>query len=144
MLTILLVGVGACTNDTPKPDPKPDPEEEKYLNDKIAPHYLYFEASKMNVSVKQNSTLDIFEGLKVDNLEGDITDKIEVDKGNFDISVVGTYELFFFVKDRAGNVSALISKNITVLETYQLLSRYPIFTTVIAGEMQAPTVPSMF
>ncbi|HKL61552.1 MAG TPA: immunoglobulin-like domain-containing protein [Acholeplasma sp.] len=145
LLTILLVGVGACTNDTPKPDPKPDPEEEKYLNDKIAPHISYFEASKMNVSVKQNSTLDIFEGLKaVDNLEGDITDKIEVDKGNFDISVVGTYELFFFVKDRAGNVSALISKNITVLETYQLLSRYPIFTTVIAGEMQAPTVPSCF
>ena len=81
----------------------------------------------------------MFEGLHaIDNLEGDITIKIEVDLGDFNIEKPGFYELVFFVSDRAGNVSNLLIKEVTVIQVYQLIERYPIYTDVIADEKPAP------
>ncbi|WP_264229989.1 DUF5011 domain-containing protein [Acholeplasma laidlawii] len=140
MALFVFILIGCTTNETP-PDitPEPDPEEEKILNDKIAPILSFTDSSKKNVTVKQNSDYDMFEGLHaIDNLEGDITIKIEVDLGDFNIEKPGFYELVFFVSDRAGNVSNLLIKEVTVIQVYQLIERYPIYTDVIADEKPAP------
>lgn len=38
-----------------------------------------------------------------DTYDGDLTDKIEVDKSNFDINTVGTYKVKYIIKDSSGN-----------------------------------------
>lgn len=148
----LIVGIAfltllwGCVNKiTPEPTPTPDPEEEKLLNDKIAPLLSFVDASKRTVSVPQNSDFDLFAGLKaLDNLEGDITERIEADLGEFDISIPGTYEVFFYVVDKAGNASTMLTKIITVTQVYEILAKYPIYTEKIMGEANAPTPPSCF
>ena len=145
-LCIFVTGLVACqSTPTPDPDPTPDPNEELLLNDKIAPLLSFIDASKRNVSVPQNGDFNIFEGLRAfDNLEGDISHKIEVDIVNFDISTPGTYEVIFFVTDRAGNASNFIYKTITVTPVYSILAKHPIYTEVIMNEVGAPTPPSCF
>lgn len=145
-ISFIIIGLVGCQGDKkPKPDPDPNPDDYKYLNDKIAPILSYSDASKVSVSVKQNGEFNIFLGLRaLDNLEGDISSKIEADLGDFDISVPGTYEVIFYVTDRAGNASNFLSKNITVLPVYDIISRYPIFVGVIPNELAAPTVPACF
>lgn len=146
MFIILMMGIVGCQNQPNiDPTPTPDPDEEKLLNDKIAPILSYLDASKRNVSVPQNGEFNIFEGLRaIDNLEGDISSKIEVDAVGFDITTPGTYEVIFFVTDRAGNASNFLSKFITVTPVYEILARYPIYTEVIMNEASAPTPPSCF
>lgn len=145
-LLILILGLAACQDKpTPTPNPDPDPDEEKYLNDKIAPILSFSDASKMTISVKQNATIDLLEGLRaLDNLEGDISAKIQADLGDFDINVPGTYEIIFYVTDRAGNASNFLSKTITILQVYEILAKYPIFTEAIMNEAGAPTPPACF
>lgn len=147
IIVFLLMAIVGCQNDGPQVDtkPQPDPDEEKYLNDQISPLLSFSDASKQSVSIKQNSEYDIYQGLKaLDNLEGDITSKIEADLGDFDLSVPGTYELVFYVLDRAGNVSNQLIKYITVLETYDVLASYPIYQNTISNEAQLPTAPNCF
>lgn len=144
-IAFLTVLWGCQTKPTPTPIPTPDPDEEKLLNDKIAPLLSFIDASKRTVSVPQNSDFDLFAGLKaLDNLEGDITSKIEADLGDFDIAVPGTYEVFFYVVDKAGNASTMVSKIITVTQVYEILAKYPIYTEKIMGEVGAPTPPACF
>ncbi|MCK9166624.1 MAG: hypothetical protein M0P92_04205 [Acholeplasmataceae bacterium] len=128
-LSVILV---ACQNDN-----------EKYLNDKIPP-VLRVESGYSNAIIYQGEEINLFEGLvAIDNLEGDITDKIEVDSGDFDKDIVGTYEVIFYVKDRAQNVSNFIYKTIEVRRMYTILERYPIYSGVIENEI-FPTVENCF
>ena len=142
---LLMTGLYGCVNDKPKPDPKPYPDEEKYYTDQVAPLLSFSDSSKQTVSVKQNSEFNPYEGLKaLDNLEGDITEFIQVDLGDFDISKPGVYELVFYVLDRASNVSNQLIKTVTVLETFDIISRYPIYSNTIANEAALPTAPNCF
>lgn len=122
-----------------------NPDEGKYLNDKIAPLLSFDDSSKQTVAVIQNSEFDPLEGLKaLDNLEGDITKNIKVDLGDFDISKPGTYELVFYVLDRAQNVSNQLIKYVTVLEAYTILNKYPVYTNEINNEALLPVAPNCF
>lgn len=48
-----------------------------------------------------------------DNRDGDITDKI-VKSGTVDLTKAGTYEIKYYVQDRAGNLSASVTRTIIV------------------------------
>jgi len=148
LLSLMMLALIGCTSNLtndPDPDPDPNPNEDKYLNDEIPPILSFSDATKQSYSVLQSSDIDLFEGLRaLDNLEGNITDKIQVDLGDFDIETPGTYELFFFVVDRAGNVSNMLTKVITVMPVYSILSAYPIFTGMIEGEAPIPEKPRIF
>ena len=144
-LTLLVGLIGCQQNNTPDPNPNPNPDDEKYLNDKIAPILSFSDSSKRNVSVAQNGEINLIDGLKaLDNLEGDISAKIQYDLVDFDITTPGTYEVIFYVTDRAGNASNFISKYITVTPVYTIVTRHPIYTEAIINESGAPIPPSCF
>ncbi|HHT39273.1 MAG TPA: DUF5011 domain-containing protein, partial [Acholeplasmataceae bacterium] len=127
---LLLLILGGC--DKNKID-------KKYYEDTIPP-VLQLQSGYSKVIIYENDEIDIFGGLMaIDNLEGNITDKIAVDKGDFDNSVVGEYQLVFYVSDLANNVSNFIYKTIIVRRRFEIIAKYPIFNGIIENEISPET-----
>lgn len=144
LLAVSLIGCFENPVDDQPIDQNP-PNEDKLLTDKIAPLLSFVNASKQNVTINQYSEYDINEGLKaLDNLEGDISHKIQADLGDFDINKPGTYEIVYYVLDTAGNISNQLIKVITVKEVFMLIEKYPVFNGAIPGEAKAPNKPNVF
>ncbi len=69
-----------------------------------------------NVIVKIDEKYNLLSGVTaLDDFEGDISDKIEVDTSNFNKYVPGTYEVFYNVKDEAGNEAVKVKRNYTIV-----------------------------
>ena len=78
-----------------------------------------------------------------DRVDGDITDKIQINDGGFDPNVVGEYTVTYFLADKAGNAADPKFKKITVRET-DVLSAPPVWEGAIEGEKLNPESPAMF
>ena len=66
-----------------------------------------------------------------------------MDTDNFDNSVPGTYEIYYFLQDSSGNNAEPKTKIITVLDT-AILKAYPVYTGIIENEAKLPTPDKCF
>lgn len=78
-----------------------------------------------------------------DKVDGIITDKIQINDGGFDPSVVGEYTVTYFLADNAGNAADPKFKKITVRET-DVLAAPPVWEGEIEGEKLNPKAPAVF
>ncbi len=78
-----------------------------------------------------------------DATEGDITNKIQINKGGFDPGVAGEYIVTYFLADSAGNTADPKFKKITVRET-DVLASPPVWEGSIDGEKLNPESPAVF
>lgn len=83
------------------------------------------EAPKLTVEnrrVPLGTKLDLMQGVSaVDNIDGDITSQVTVNKGNLDVTKTGNYSVVYTVKDKAGNIT---NKTATV----EVYSSKPVIT----------------
>ena len=100
------------------------------------------EAAK--VIIGKGEDYDLMDGVSgFDNTDGDITDKIVIDKGGFDPDVTGEYTVKFSLTDNAGNAAVSKSKRITVKET-DVIAAPEIWSEAIEGEILNPENPDVF
>lgn len=97
-----------------------------------------------NVVIKQHTNYDVLEGVSArDNVDGNITDRIEIDKGGFDPAIAGEYVVTYSVSDNAGNAADVKMRTITVRQT-DVLESPPIWSGTIEGEAEKPDIPAVF
>ncbi|NLN50323.1 MAG: DUF5011 domain-containing protein [Acholeplasmataceae bacterium] len=135
MLAILLV---SCKKE----------KNEEIKEDNIAP-LVFVDGAYLSHEVKQNVILNFdqffLQGVTaIDDVDGDLTAKIEIDYADFDISTPGRYKIYFFVHDNAQNKSNLVSKTIIVKHHYEILESYPIYLNSISGEKPTPGPQRLF
>ncbi len=100
--------------------------------------------SEETVVIKKGESYDLMNGVRgSDNVDGDITDKIQINNGGFDPGVPGEYTVTYFLADSAGNSAEPKFKNITVTET-DVLSAPPVWEDKIDGEVLNPAAPPVF
>ncbi len=69
-----------------------------------------------DVTIMYGEDYDLMTGVEAtDNIDGDITDSVEIDNGGFDNETPGQYVITYTVEDSSGN-SQTASRNITVQE----------------------------
>lgn len=96
------------------------------------------------VTVKKGEQYDLLSHITgYDSVDGDITDKIQVNDGGFDINVPGVYTVTYFLADKAGNSADPVFRKITVKET-DAMKAPEIWTEVIEGEKKNPENPAVF
>ena len=75
-----------------------------------------FDEGTDTLSVKIDEGYDLLSGVKaIDDLEGDISDRIEVDTSEFNKYVPGTYDVYYSCKDEAGNESVRVKRTYTIV-----------------------------
>lgn len=138
IVLLLVFTLFACEknpNNSVDPDP---PNREK---DTIRP-LIMVNADAQTIRVKQNQILDLKDtliaaGIKaMDNVDGIITNKIEINVNDFDISKPGEYIIDVFVFDSSNNKSEVKFITVIVEEYYGLIMEYPIFTGEIPDEVK--------
>ncbi|MDF2699018.1 MAG: hypothetical protein K0Q49_574, partial [Haloplasmataceae bacterium] len=102
---------------------------------------LKINAYENEVKINQGEDFDFLRGITgFDNVDGNLTNKIEVSLGDFDKNVPGVYEIFYFLVDNAGNAADSLTRIITVIDT----TIYPapsVFLEDISNEAAKPIVP---
>ncbi len=130
IITILLsIGLFAC--------------QDKKTNEKdnIRPLIIVRPEAK-KIRINQNQDIDLKEVLieagvsALDNIDGDITNNIEIDFHNFDISHPGEYTIDVYVFDSSNNKSEVKFITVIVEEYFGLITRYPIFKNEITDEVK--------
>lgn len=86
--------------------------------DKISPR-ISFAGEEHAVLIKGGSEDALNDYVAHDNNDGNITDKVTLDKSEYDISVEGTYKIVYTVSDEAGNECEVI-REVTVISSDQL------------------------
>ena len=103
-----------------------------------------------NIRVKQNQEVNLKELLIIsgisalDNIDGDLTNNIEINSNNFDVSHPGEYIIDVYVFDSSNNKSEVKFITVTVEEYFCLIMRYPIFTNEIIDEVKTINKQSLF
>lgn len=96
------------------------------------------------VTIKKGDEFDLmFNVTGTDDVDGDITDKIEINKGGFDPEIPGEYIVTYFLSDSSGNSAEPKFRKITVRET-AVLAPPPVWTEEIEGEILNPAAPPVF
>jgi hypothetical protein len=117
--------------------------EDPILKDTISP-LLKIDSSAKSVVINQGEDYNLLDGITgMDNLEGNITNRIEMNIGNFDKNVPGVYEILYFLTDRAGNSATSLSKFVTVIDT-SIYQAPPVYFGVIPNEQPKPSAPGVF
>lgn len=120
-----------------------DTTEDPIYTDTIKP-LIQLDATKRTVVIKQGENYDWMDGVKgIDNLEGDVTDRIEINFNDFDANVPGTYSIFYYLSDTAGNQATPVERTVIVWPT-QVLQAPPVYTGTIPDEAAKPSTPSCF
>ena len=116
---------------------------EASLPDTAAPA-IRISPKDVNLIIKKGEALDLMKGVSgYDAADGDITDKIEIDKGGFDSAIAGEYTVVYSLKDSAGNEAESKTRKITVLETDALASP-ELYLGEIEGEIKNPSPAAVF
>lgn len=130
LITILLsIALFACKNG------------ETTKKDNIRPLILVRPGSQ-TIRVSQNQEVNLKELLissgisALDNIDGDITDNIEINPNDFDVSISGEYTIDVYVFDSSDNKSEVKFITVIVEEYFGLIMHYPIFTNEIIGEVK--------
>ncbi len=96
------------------------------------------------VTIKKGTDYNLMMGVTgKDNVDGTITDKIQINKGGFDPDVPGEYTVTYFLSDAAGNSAEPKFRKIIVVET-SVLSAPPVWEGEIDGEKLNPASPAVF
>lgn len=133
--------LSACANTTEVPDVSSESApSESVSSDTRAPSIRIMTPDVyINVGEEYDLLTDV---TGRDNVDGDITDKIVIDKGGYDPNVAGVYVLTYTLTDSSGNEAKPKTRTITVKET-KVMERPEIFTDKINGEKK-PTDPKVF
>lgn len=117
--------------------------DSKYLNNTVKP-LITIEIGEKHIIINKGTDYDLLKGIRgIDDLEGDITHKIQIQVGEFNKDVPGTYTIYYFLTDLAGNEADVVTKTITVVDN-AILPAPPIYTGLIPDEKPAPNPPGMF
>ena len=96
------------------------------------------------VTINKGEEYDLLDGVSAkDNVDGNITDKIVIDKGGFDANIAGKYTITYTLKDSAGNEAAPKTRTIIVKET-EVMKSPEIWSENIVGEKLDPTPAKVF
>ena len=141
-MIILTVG---CTEDTHSSESSKTTEssDDSILSDSVRP-IIRIEASEAYVWINQGDEYDLLSGVSgYDNLEGDITNRIQLDIGEYDSNILGVYMITYLLTDTAGNEAEPITRTVVVKDT-SIFPAPPVFLDVIDGEILGPKAPDLF
>ncbi|MGI6782268.1 MAG: hypothetical protein ACOX56_05545 [Acholeplasmataceae bacterium] len=142
LVILLSFTLFACEKE---PEPIIEPKEE----DVIRP-LIIINSKLQNIRIKQNQDIDLKEtlinlGIKaIDDVDGDITNNIEINTNNFDVSQPGEYIIDVYVFDSSNNKSEVKFLTVIVEEYYGLVMQYPIFEGEIPNEVKTIDKQSLF
>jgi len=118
------------------------PDEELY-NDKVKP-IIRLDPAEREIRINIGGEYDLLRGVTgSDNLEGEITDRVQIDDGGYDPGVPGKYTVVYSLSDTAGNKARTVMKTITVVDNI-VISPPPLFSGDIQGEKLNPNPPAFF
>ncbi len=141
LAAILCFGLVACQGGETS-DESSQPEQESTPD--TEPPKIRLTPKSDVVTIKKGEEYDLLKGVSgYDNVDGDITDKIIIDKGGFDPTVVGEYTVTYSLKDNAGNTATEKTRKITVAET-DVLKAFDIYEGEIKGEKLNPKPAPVF
>lgn len=143
---LLLCACGEAANEasTASEDALESISAEESLAPDTTPPTIRILRTALEVKLKKGAEYDLLAGVKGnDDRDGDITDRIEINKGGFDPMVPGEYTVTYFLADKAGNAAEPQFKKITVVET-DVLEAYPVWEGEIDGEVKNPTPAPVF
>lgn len=134
----VLVGCEATTDQSTA-----DTSMEELLADTIKPLIKITNAAQaITISIGDSYIpMDGVSGL--DNLEGDITHKIEYNDSEVNVNAEGTYYIYFYLADTAKNQADSVIKTIKVINPY-VLTRPEVYLGDISGEAATPNTPAIF
>lgn len=105
---------------------------------------LKIKSSETTVRINQGEEFDLMSGVTgSDNIDGDITDKIQIEKGGYDPAVPGEYMITYTLSDSAGNQADPVQRKIIVRDS-AVLAAPPVYTDAIEGEVLNPANPAIF
>jgi hypothetical protein len=157
ILTMLSAGCGKANNNTASStDDSHYSEAESLLEsatessaensqpaDTVKPR-LIIASAEAKVRINQGEEFDLLSGITAtDNVDGNMKDKVNIDKGNFDPNVPGEYTITYTLSDSAGNQANPVSRTIIVRDS-TVLEPPPVFTGAIEGEVLNPPSPALF
>ena len=94
------------------------------------------------VIIGKGDDFDLLDGVTgKDDIDGDITDRIEIDKGDYDPGVAGKYTITYSLTDSAGNAAVPKERIINVRET-DVMEKPPIWNDAIAVSYTHLTLPT--
>ncbi len=118
--------------------------EESVVADTVKPE-IKIDPVHISVTIKAGENYDLLAGVSgYDNVDGDITNKIQIDKGGFDPDISGEYTVTYTLTDNAGNTAEIKTKTITVNKNSDILIAPPVWEGEIQGEKLNPAAPAVF
>lgn len=134
----------SVTQNESTPAEESTPSEESVTSDTVKPE-ISIDPAHLSVVIKAGENYDLLAGVSgYDDTDGDITDKIQIDKGGFDPTKVGEYTVTYTLTDTAGNTAEVKIKTISVLKSSGVLSAPPVWNDSISGEKLNPADPAVF
>lgn len=113
------------------------------MNDTVKPKLRIF-AKESSVRIAVGEEYDLMSGIYgIDNLEGNITDKVQIDIGGYDPNIPGVYKITYTLSDSAGNEAKSVTRKMTVYDA-SILTAPPIYTDTIEGEILNPENPAVY
>ena len=77
---------------------------------------ITLEEGTETLSVRIDEKYNLLSGVTaIDDFEGDVSDKVEVDTSEFNKYVPGTYDVYYSCKDEAGNESVKVKRTYTIV-----------------------------
>lgn len=99
--------------------------------DTIPPLLTVYETT---IKIRIGEPLDLMQGVTgLDNVEGDITNRITIDQSNFNPNQPGTYTVIYYLVDKDGNSATPVTRTIIIIGDQQI-EDYQLYTEEIAGE----------
>lgn len=144
LVAIFLISLSSCeSSEEPKIEESNEVSEEVSVADTKAPE-IKVQPNARSVEIKKGDEIDLMDGVSAyDKVDGNLTDKIVIDKGDFDNNKVGAYTVSFNLTDAAGNRATTRTKTIIVTET-DILPQPELYSGTIEGEAQKPEPAPVF
>lgn len=116
---------------------------DELMNDKIAP-VISIKSANQVIYLSVGDSYDPLEGVSgLDNLEGDVTTKIEYNDSEVNVNAEGTYYIYYYLTDIAKNQAESKIKTIIITDP-TCFSRPEVYFGEIDNEAAQPNVPSIF
>lgn len=144
LLLFALLLVGCTDNSDPTSSTEPvETTEDPIYSDTIKP-LIQIDSTERVIVIRQRETYDWMKGIKgIDNLEGNITDRIEINMNDFNAEIPGEYTIFYYLNDSAGNSANPVSRTVIVWPT-DTFQAPEVYTGTIANEAPKPERPDCF
>jgi len=142
-IAISLFNPGCSKTDSGEHIVSEEPKEESGAIDRVSPR-LKIEVDELSVSICSGEEYDLMTGITgTDNIDGNITEKIKLDIGDYDPKVPGVYMITYTLTDSAGNEANPIKRTVIVRDT-EIFTAPPVYTEAIEGEVKNPEAPGLF